>query len=222
MSVPQDQELSHPTALTLIEPYMMAMSSIHRSFINSTNDQAAYAEALFHTIRYVRETIPTLLRAADCRPEHPASGWLKEHAKEEHDHDKIFEEDLYATGYRTPFPPSEPIEQLVLLEKQICSEADPVSTIFGDMIVMECFPPSADDIVQYATKFGFSARESRGYLLHAEVDAAHRSEITGWLNSGTISTDVVIERALVVCRLFYKHWELMRERYAKITAVTPA
>jgi hypothetical protein len=201
--------------LSPIVLYVHAVSFKYQRFLRCTSSKRAYAEYVFQTMSYVSETVPTLLGVAEMNPMHPATAWLYQHAAEERGHDSIFRSDLNNLGIdNSEFDISPPVQELISIERGIRNSADPVSTIFGDIAVMECFPPSKAGIDQLIFHFGVSSEAAQGFFLHSSADVNHRDEALRWMATPFIDKAVMFNRAMLVCRLFCRHWDWMTSRYA--------
>lgn len=193
-----------------VVPYVRAISGKYLRFVDTCAGKDVYADMLFQTLCYVRETVPTLRAVAETSKSILLRQWLLRHADEERGHDLIFERDyqsLKPAG--TNFPISPAVREYIQLARSTAELSDPVSSIFGDMAVMECFPPSRSSVHDLIRRFSVPSSCARGFLLHADVDVSHRNEILMFLNSSDVNLTAVYERSFLVSRLFCRHWEWM-------------
>jgi hypothetical protein len=170
--------------IDIVLPEMIATSRVLWKHLEVA---ALYPDYLFTTYSMVRATVPLMERAREqslaLQHDDPVAAalapYLEKHIPEErHAHWTL--EDLEALGYprgdilrRTP-PPT--VAAMVGAQYYWIFHRHPVA-LLGYMVIMECYPPTADQIdsIIAATRFPQSA--FRTLSRHAKLDLHHRQEL---------------------------------------------
>jgi Iron-containing redox enzyme len=173
---------------------------------------SSYCELLYQTHFYVKETVPIMAAVCAARHDHPLAAHLTAHCEEELGHDQLLLDDLRRLGLTPSRVVSPPLVKLIDLERRIINELDPVSVLFGHIVVMEGYPPSEEDVSRLISTFGVSLDVAQGFLAHAEADVSHAEAARALAYHPSIDRVTLINRALETCRLLREHWQWMGTR----------
>ncbi|WP_445487862.1 iron-containing redox enzyme family protein [Rhodopseudomonas sp. RCAM05734] len=191
------------------------VGNAQRAFSNYCSENpspVSYCELLYQTHFYVKETVPVMTAVHAARMDHPLVAQLAVHCEEERGHDQLLLDDLRRLGLSPSGQESPPLRKLVNLEWSATQEPDPVSALFGHILVMEGYPPSEEDISRLVSTFGLSLDVAQGFLAHAEADVAHSETARALAYHPSIDRTVLLSRALATCRLLGEHWQWMATR----------
>jgi pyrroloquinoline quinone (PQQ) biosynthesis protein C len=147
-----------------------------------------FPEFLFAVHCSIRSSVP-LMKAAQARARAKAAvdpvaagivDYLRQHIREEHDHDVWLLEDMEAVGMkrseilRRPPPPT--VAALVGAQYYWILHAHPVA-LFGYMAVLEGNPSSLEQINEIQVRNGLPREAFRTLIEHADIDQGHRKDL---------------------------------------------
>jgi len=194
---------------------MTLTGSAYIEFCNSCAHREAFKDMLYQSYIYVKETVPTLRAVlAEC-PTHPLANTIARSCEEESGHDRMLIEDLAKLGSVPEGMVSPSIQQFVHYVRSIATMPDPVSALYGEIMILEGHSRTTEQVKALATMFGVPLDAASTFMEHAEVDVTHAKWALDAIKHPSISQSTVIESAIHVARLFRRHWQWMTVRHSQ-------
>jgi hypothetical protein len=196
--------------IELFQPFRLIMEDAFVEFCIECATPNAYRDFLYQTHFYVKETVPTIDSVIAVCPNHPLADKLANLSTEESGHDQLLIDDLRLLG---PLPNGEispSIKEFVRLERELRLYDDPVSALYGDIAVLDCSPPTRESIYRLTRNFAVPMEAASMLLYHAEADVIHKQWAVEQMQHSSIKRDILLNRAITVCRLFTEHWRWMK------------
>jgi hypothetical protein len=158
-----------------------------RRLIEHPGVRELYPEYLVASHGVVRASVPLMERALErarttAAQDGAAPGlaaYLERHADEERGEDEWLLEDLEALGRSREEAlaraPSPSVAALVGAQYYWIEHYDPVA-ILGYICVLECYPPTSDDVEELIARTGHGPQAFRTLIRHARLDPIHGAE----------------------------------------------
>ena len=205
--------------LGFLEPFALLASDAFLGFIEECASPAAFRDFLWQTYMYIQYTPQALLNAATHSSESTVVEYLTRHAYEEKTHAPMLLQDiLQLADLPGPLGELSPhIQDLVKTSVATTSSDDPVASVFGEMLVLECLPTNRSIVERFLDESGVPNEAGRTILLHCDIDHDHKLSVLDAIPDG-INRELLLDRAIYVLRLLRLHWEWMREKHQKTSA----